>query len=218
MIAIDGPAASGKSTLARRLAGELGLVYLDTGAFYRAAALAALRAGVDLDEEPAVMEVVGGAAIEQEEGRTRLDGEDVEAEIRTPAVTRAASRVAALGGVRWVLVDRQRRWVEERGGSAVVEGRDIGSVVFPDAPVKVYLVASSNERTRRRAAESGVFGTAEVGEDLARRDRRDTIRAVSPLRRMPDASVIDTTSLSPEEAAAAVLERVVANPSGKPGT
>ena len=196
VIAIDGPAASGKSTLARLLAGQLGLAHLDTGAFYRAAALAALRAGVDCDNEVAVTKVVSEAVIAQEEGRTRLDGEDVETEIRRPAVTAVASRVAALRAVRRVLVERQRIWVAERSGAAAV---------------KVFLTAADEERTRRRAEEMGeVARAAEVRESLVRRDRQDTARTASPLRRMPDAVVIDTTSLGPEQVAAEVLRMVAA--------
>lgn len=207
VIAIDGPAASGKSTLARGVAGELGLVYLDTGAMYRAAALAVLRAGADHHNDAAATRVVCRAAISQEEGRTLLEGEDVEQEIRTPKVTEAASMVATLPGVRRILVELQRRWVEDRGGSAVVEGRDIGSVVFPDAPVKVYLNAASEERARRRSAQmTESVEPAGVGESLARRDQQDAARPVSPLRRMADAVDIDTTDLSPEEAVAAVLK------------
>lgn len=206
VIAIDGPAASGKSTLARRLAREVGLDWLDTGAFYRAAALAALRAGADFDDEKRVVEVVRRRVISQEGGRTALDGEEVEAEIRTPRVTEAASRVAVLPGVREIMVQSQRRWVEERGGSAVVEGRDIGSVVFPDAPVKVFLTADSGERALRRLAELGDSPeTSAVQESLARRDRTDATREASPMRRMPDAVGINTTDLSPDEA----LERVL---------
>lgn len=209
VIAIDGPAASGKSTLARRVAAELGLVYLDTGGFYRAAALAVLRAGADCDQEEASTAVVCRAAIAQHDGRTWLDGQDVEREIRTRRVSEAASKVATLPGVRRILVERQRRWVEDRGGSAVVEGRDIGSVVFPDAAVKVYLTAASEERIRRRAAEmTGDAEPEEVGESLARRDRQDIARAASPLRRMPDAIEINTTALDPEEATSAVLKMV----------
>lgn len=209
VIAIDGPAASGKSTLARRVAGELGLVHLDTGGFYRAAALAVLRAGADCDHEEASSAVVCRAAIAQSDGRTWLDGEDVEREIRTRRVSEAASKVAALPGIRRILVERQRRWVEDRGGSAVVEGRDIGSVVFPDAAVKVFLTAASDERTRRRVAEMTEDAPPEeVGESLARRDKQDIARAASPLRRMPDAIEIDTTALDPEEATSAVLKMV----------
>ena len=206
VIAIDGPAASGKSTLARRLAQELGLAWLDTGAFYRAAALAVLRAGADFEDDEGVVEVVRRRAISQEGGRTLLDGEDVETEIRTSRVTVAASQVAVLPGVRRILVQMQRRWVEERGGSAVVEGRDIGSVVFPDAPVKVYLTADSDERARRRLAELDEAPEAsEVQEGLALRDRQDATRTASPLRRTPDAVEIDTTALSPDEAVVQVL-------------
>ena len=206
VIAIDGPAASGKSTLARRLAQELGLAWLDTGAFYRAAALAVLRAGADFEDDEGAVEVVRRRVISQEGGRTLLDGEDVETEIRTPRVTEAASQVAVLPGVRRILVQMQRRWVEERGGSAVVEGRDIGSVVFPDAPVKVYLTADSDERARRRLAElDEAPETSEVQESLALRDRQDATRTASPLRRTPDAVEIDTTALSPDEAVVQVL-------------
>ncbi|MCQ3802583.1 MAG: (d)CMP kinase [Acidimicrobiia bacterium] len=209
VIAIDGPAASGKSTLARRVAGELGLAYLDTGGFYRAAALAVLRAGEDCDHEEESVAVVCRAAIAQSDGRTSLDGEDVEKEIRTQRVSEAASKVAALPGIRRILVERQRRWVEDRGGSAVVEGRDIGSVVFPDAEVKVYLTAASDERTRRRAAEmTEDTEPEEVGESLARRDQKDISRAASPLHRMPDAIEINTTALNPEEATGEVLKMV----------
>ena len=206
VIAIDGPAASGKSTLARRLAEELGLAWLDTGGFYRAAALAALRAGADLGDEEGAVEVVGPSVISQEGGRTLLDGEDVETEIRTPRVTEAASKVAVLPGVRRIMVQMQRRWVEERGGSAVVEGRDIGSVVFPDAPVKVFLTADSDERARRRLAELGDAPAASaVQESLTRRDRTDATRTASPMRRVPDAVEINTTTLSPDEAVGRVL-------------
>ena len=219
VIAIDGPAAGGKTTLARLLAEATGLAYLDTGAFYRAAALAVLREGVSCEHETAAAQVVERAAITQAEGRTRLDGEDVEEEIRTRAVTAASSRVATLPAVRRILVERQRKWVAERGGSAVVEGRDIGSVVFPDAAVKIFLTADGDERTRRRAGEMKIPGEAdEVAESLARRDRRDVSRTVSPLRTMPDAMVIDTTSLGPEQVAAMVLEVMAAGgPVGSKG-
>ncbi len=209
VIAIDGPAASGKSTLARRLAGELGLAHLDTGAFYRAAALAVLRAGSDCRKEAAAVEVVRRVSISQDAGRTRLDGEDVESRIRSQEVTEAASRVAALPGVRRVLVESQREWVNRRGGSAVVEGRDIGTVVFPEAAVKIYLTAAPAERTRRRAAEmGGPVRQGQVAESIARRDRNDSNRAASPLRRASGALEIDTTTLGSEEAAAVVLELI----------
>ena len=210
VVAIDGPAASGKSTLARRVAGELGVAYLDTGAFYRAAALAVLRAGGDCDDEPAAVKAVTGVVIAQDGGRTRLDGEDVEGEIRTRRVTEAASRVAVMPGVRRILVERQRDWVRDRGGSAVVEGRDIGSVVFPEAPLKIFLTATSRERTRRRVAEMTAAAAGEVGESLARRDQQDSTRSVSPLRRTPDAVEIDTTSLSLEEVTGEVLRMLSA--------
>ena len=139
----------------------------------------------------------------------------METTIRTPAVTAASSRVAAVGEVRRILVDRQRSWVAERGGAAVVEGRDIGSVVFPDAELKIYVTADAEERTRRRAGEiAGADHSAEVAEQLARRDRQDTARVASPLRRVPDAMVIDTTTLSPEQVAAKVLDRLGQGPLG----
>ena len=210
VIAIDGPAASGKSTLARRLAGRLGVAYLDTGAFYRAAALAVLAAGEDCDDEASVARVVGRAKITQEDGRTRLNGQDVEMQIRSPAVTAAASRVATVAGVRDILAERQRDWVTDHGGEAVVEGRDIGSVVFPQADVKVFLTASDDERTRRRAGELVDGEVKEVAQSLAVRDRQDTARVVSPLRCTPDAVVIDTTGLGPEEVVSQVLRLVEA--------
>jgi cytidylate kinase len=206
VIAVDGPAASGKSTLARRVAEELGISYLDTGAFYRAAALAVLRAGADFEDESVAVETVRRAVITQDEGRTWLDGEEVESQIRSRWVTEAASKVATLPGVRQLLVQLQRNWVEDRGGSAVVEGRDIGSVVFPDASLKVFLTADPRERTRRRLAEMTGSAEVEIGQSLARRDEKDTTRAASPLRRMPEAVEIDTTSLSPEAAALKVLK------------
>ncbi len=208
VIAIDGPAASGKSTLARSLAERLGVAYLDTGAFYRAAALAALRVGVDCDDEAAVAEVVRQAVITQDNGRTSLNGEDVERDIRTPQAAAAASRVATLPGVREILVERQRTWVMERGGEAVVEGRDIGSVVFPRAEVKIFLTASADERTDRRARETRGGRPAEVGRRLAGRDRQDASRAASPLRLLPDAVLIDTTTLGPEQVVAEAFKLV----------
>jgi cytidylate kinase len=191
VIAIDGPAGSGKSTVAREVARRLGLDWLDTGAMYRAVALAALRRGIDPADAEAVARLAASVAIEVGE-RVHLDGEDVTAAIRGPEVDRAVSVVAANPAVRAEMVRRQRAWAAARGGG-VVEGRDIGSVVFPDAALKVYLTASGEERARRRAAQLGGRDAGEVAADIARRDRLDAGRAASPLTVPPDAVVIDTT-------------------------
>ncbi len=205
VIAIDGPGGSGKSTVSRLLAERLGAVHLDTGAFYRAATLAALRAGVDLEDGEAVTAEVARHRLEQEAGRMLLDGEDVSADIRTPEVDRSVSVVSAYPEVRRLMVDAQRDWVRRRGGTAVVEGRDIGTVVFPAASLKVFLEASPEERARRRARESGLDAEA-VQRELRRRDRLDRSRATSPLRPADDAVVIDTTELSVDE----VVDRIIA--------
>lgn len=208
VIAVDGPAGSGKSTVSRRVADRLGLSHLDTGAFYRAAALAAVRAGVDLADEAAVEPVVAGAAIDQEAGMTTLDGSDVSDAIRDEAITQASSVVAAHPRVRAVLVARQREWVARHGGRAVVEGRDIGSVVLPDADLKVYLTADPEERARRRARETSA-DLSRVGEAIAARDRRDTTRRASPLTAAEGAVEIDTTRLGIDEVVDEVLRRLV---------
>ncbi|SRR5579875_550057 len=193
VIAIDGPGGSGKSTLARELAGRLGLERLDTGAMYRALALAVLRQGMDPGDARGVTELAGRVRLEIEGSAVRLDGEDVSAAIRTPEVTRAASAVAAHPGARRVLVAEQRAWVESHGGG-VVEGRDIGTVVCPDADLKVYLTADPVERARRRSAElAGAQAADAAADELARRDRDDSTRATSPLDVAPGAVVIDTT-------------------------
>ena len=187
VVAIDGPVGSGKSTVAKAVAERLGLAYLESGAMYRVVALAALRRGIDPESEASGDPLTGVAAeVPMELGeRVTLDGADVTAELRSPAVGRAVSAVAALPGVRTALVRRQREWVEEHGG-AVVEGRDIGSVVFPDADLKVFLTASAEERARRRELD-------ETADDLARRDLRDSTRAVSPLVVPQGAVIVDTT-------------------------
>jgi cytidylate kinase len=207
VVAIDGPVGSGKSTVARAVGARLGLDVLETGAMYRAVAVAALRRGVPLDDSsPETAEqlarVARDVAVEVGE-RVTVDGEDVTDEIRTPAVNRAVSAVAANPEVRAALVARQRAWAEARGGG-VVEGRDIGTVVFPDAPVKVFLTASEEERARRRGADEGAA-------DLARRDRLDSTRATSPLVAAPDALLIDSTGRTVED----IVEQIVAaaNPS-----
>jgi cytidylate kinase len=205
IVAIDGPGGAGKSTVSRQLAKRLGWNHLDTGAFYRAATLAALRQGVDPADEESVVKAVADRHFDQQRGRMFLDGEDVSSAIRTQEVTAAVSAVAAHPGVRRHLVREQRKWVEGQGANTVVEGRDIGSVVFPDAKLKVWLMASPTERARRRARETGV-DLGEVEADLARRDRADSGRAVSPQRPAADAVHLDTTGLSVET----VVERILA--------
>ena len=192
VIAIDGPVGSGKSTIAKALGEHLGLPVLETGAMYRAVAAAALRRGIEPGPETAdeLADLARGVSIDAGQ-RVLVHGEDVTAELRSPAVNRAVSAVASDAGVRAEMVERQRAWAEEHGGG-VVEGRDIGTVVFPDADVKVFLTASEQERARRRNAD-------EDAADLARRDRLDSTRAASPLTTAPDAVVIDSTERTVEE-------------------
>ena len=195
-IAIDGPAGSGKSTLSRALAERLGLDRLDTGAMYRSVAWAVLRAGLDPTDHQAVTGVARTLTLEVGD-RVRADGTDVTEAIRGPEVSAAVSAVAANPAVRAVMVDRQRAWVAEHGGG-VVEGRDIGSVVLPDADLKLYLTASPEVRAARRSEE----GAAAV----ARRDRLDSTRAASPLEVPEGARVIDTGALGVDE----IVDEVVA--------
>lgn len=220
IVAIDGPAASGKSTVSRAVAERLGFGYLDTGAMYRAVSVEALRLGVPLDDEAALTALArsvrigfehdGGSALPT---RVLIDGRDVTREIRTPAADTAVSPVSACAGVRQAMVAEQRRI-----GAAddyVVEGRDIGTVVFPDAPVKVYLTASAGERARRRQIDMerlGVDSTAdEVQTKLEARDLYDSSREASPLKPADDAVGLDTTGLTVEQvvdAIAAMAEAV----------
>ncbi|TMK85433.1 MAG: (d)CMP kinase [Actinobacteria bacterium] len=191
LVAIDGPAGSGKSTVARTVAGRLGAAYLDTGAMYRSVALAALERGVDPTDGEALAKLAGALDIEVGE-RVLVDGVDATTAIRGPDVTAVVSAVSAHPPVRAEMVRRQRRWAEAHGGG-VLEGRDIGSVVFPHADVKVFLTASEEERARRRAA------------DISRRDTIDSTRAASPLRPADDAVVIDTTGRTVDEVVDEVL-------------
>lgn len=211
VIAIDGPVGSGKSTAARRVAELLGYTYIDTGAMYRAVALKALRAKIPMDATEKLVALAASARIDlrPQDGTQRvlLDGEDVTAAIRTPEVSQAASKVAVIEGVRHVLVAEQRR--AGAGGGVVMEGRDIGSVVFPDAELKVFLTASDEVRARRRWLEhqqkSDAIDLARTLEEIRERDRRDQGRTTSPLVRAPDAVVIDSTAMEPEEVARLVV-------------
>jgi CMP/dCMP kinase len=204
VIALDGPAGTGKSTVARALAARLGIAHLDTGAMYRALTWAVLRDGLDADDGEAVTHLARRLALEVGEGGVFVDGTDVTAAIRGPEVTAAVSAVSAVPGARAELRERQRAWVAARGG-AVAEGRDMGTVVFPDARLKVYLTAAPEVRARRRAAEVGHDPEA-VARDIHRRDLADSTRADSPLARAPDAVVVDTSELAP----AAIVDLLVA--------
>jgi CMP/dCMP kinase len=201
VIAIDGPAGAGKSTVARTLARALGITYLDSGAMYRCVALAALRAGIDPDDSEALSGLAEQLEIEVADGSVRLGSEDVSEAIRTPEVAAAASRVSVHPAVRRAMVDRQRALIAS--GAYVAEGRDIGTVVSPDAPLKVFLVASDEERARRRAVETGE-SVADVLAAQAARDARDRDRAHGSLRPADDAVPIDTTGLAIDDVVAKI--------------
>lgn len=211
VIAIDGPAGSGKSTIARRVAARLGFTYIDTGAMYRAVALWALRQHLDPADRHHMEQLAQAASIELDAGnRVLLNGEEVTEAIRTPEVAQAASMVAVVPGVRRAMVEKQR----EMGArtSVVMEGRDIGSVVFPEADVKVFLDADPQERVRRRLLESEAKGevtTAQaLAEQIRERDHRDSTRAEAPLTQAPDAVYLDSTGLTPDEVEEAILKLV----------
>ncbi|MBL77898.1 MAG: cytidylate kinase [Acidimicrobiaceae bacterium] len=204
VIAIDGPAGSGKSTIARALADHLGLEYLDTGAMYRAVAFAALRARIDPGEAAAVVAVAQAMDLVLDRTSCVVDGVDATEAIRGAEVTAAVSTVAAVAEVRKELVERQRAWVAERGGG-VVEGRDIGSVVFPDARLKVYLTASPEVRARRRAGEIGDADVEWVAADIRRRDDADSGRVASPLVAADGSVTIDTSDLGIDEVVAVIV-------------
>ena len=192
VIAIDGPAGAGKSTVARAVAAALGFTYLDSGAMYRCVALAGIERGADLDDEEAMGAVARSLSIRLEDGRVSLDGRDVSVAIRKPEVTEASSRVSVHPRVREAMVARQRGMIDS--GRYVTEGRDIGTVVSPDAPLKVFLTASAEERARRRAAQTGEDEVSVMAAQRGR-DQRDETRAHSALRPAPDAVEIDTTDL-----------------------
>jgi cytidylate kinase len=204
VIAIDGPAGSGKSTVARLLASKLGLVYLDTGAMYRAVTLAALRANIAPTEIERLVEIASKLDVTMTpEGRVLSGGEDITDAIRTREVDRAVSVYSAIPELRKVLVEKQRRYVT---GGTVVEGRDIGTAVFPDAAVRVFLTASIHERARRRYMLDKDRTFEELVEDIEMRDRMDSSRATSPLRPAEGAVVIDTTNSDPSEVAETIAK------------
>lgn len=213
VIAIDGPVGAGKSTVAKLVARKLGYLYVDTGAMYRAVALKALRLGMDIND-PIVMAMLAEATDiqlqQQGDGSVRvfLDGEDVTEAIRTPEVSEASSIVSAHEGVRKVLAERQKAMAKL--GGVVMEGRDIQTVIAPDAEVKIFLTASLEERAKRRWLELQQKGISvsyeEVLQEVKERDERDKTRAIAPLRKAPDAVEIDTTGMTPEEVAEKIVE------------
>jgi cytidylate kinase len=203
VIAIDGPAGAGKSTIARSLARRLGFTYIDTGAMYRAVALWALRANIDLDDLHRLEQLAREARIEFQDEAVRLNGEDVSAAIREPGVSSAASKVSIAPGVRRAMRDEQRRIGAQT--SVVMEGRDIGTVVFPDAKVKIYLDADPEVRADRRAKETGA-AVDRVAQEIDERDRRDRSRTEAPLMQAPDAEYLDTTKLTQAEVEEAILK------------
>jgi cytidylate kinase len=207
VIAIDGPSASGKGTVAEKVAAALGYRYLDSGALYRLVTLAALGASTDLGDEAALTRIAEKMAIDFRDGRTWLDGRDVTESLRSEAVSAATSRVAAHPAVRGALLTRQRGFRASPG--LVADGRDMGSVVFPDAPLKVYLtadVAARAERRYKQLMEKGMYAKmGDVVEELRRRDERDSSRPVAPLKHYPDALFLDTTGLTAEQAVAQIL-------------
>jgi len=214
IVAIDGPAGAGKSTVAKRLAKELGYTYMDTGAMYRAFALKARREGIDLDNESALRASLAGTNVElmEKDGQPKvlLDGRDVTSEIRAPEMSQWASKISALKPVRERMVELQRA-LGTRGG-VVVEGRDIGTVVFPGAEVKIFLTAGTQERGLRRFAELQAHGKdvtlEETLGEMKQRDRRDRERAVAPLRQAEDAVAVDSTGMSVDQVVEKIMKEI----------
>jgi cytidylate kinase len=210
VVAIDGPSAAGKSTVAGAVARRLAWLYLDTGALYRAVALAALRDGVDPHDEGSVSRIAASARIDADRDRVELDGVDVTSQVRADDVTTAVSAVSAHQGVRAALRDRQRE--AARRNDVVIEGRDIGTAIAPDARVKIWLTASLPERARRRCEQLGLdcddATLRRIERELAARDEADSTRAASPLRRPPDAHTIDSTDMTVDEVVNEIVARV----------
>lgn len=204
VIAIDGPAGSGKSTVAKAVAARLGLAYLDTGAMYRAVAFAALSGGLNLADADAVLAVAQTLDLQLDQSSCVVNGVDATEAIRGTEVTQAVSVVAALPAVRAEMVQRQRQWAQDHNGG-VMEGRDIGSVVFPDAALKIYLTASEEVRAQRRAAEAGGEDVVAVAADLGRRDEVDSQRKASPLVEAEGSVVVDTSAMTIDQ----VVDHVV---------
>jgi cytidylate kinase len=212
VVAIDGPAGAGKSTVARAVAARLGYGYVDSGALYRAAALAALRANVSIDDAQAVADQINVAKIflSDDSNSVQLGGEEVSGAIRTPEVSQAASKVSALPAVRTALIDLQRRAARPPG--IVADGRDIGTVIFPDAQLKVFLDADPGERAKRRTDELSAAGKSakldQVRKEMDERDARDRNREVAPLRPAEDAVIVDSTSMGIDEVVALIVNEI----------
>jgi cytidylate kinase len=219
VIAIDGPSASGKGTVAELVAKDLGFHYLDSGSLYRLVALAALRRATALEDEAALAGVAEGLDVRFRGGDVWLAGEQATDAIRTESCSRAASRVAAMPGVRRALLDRQRAFRQPPG--LVAEGRDMGSVVFPDASLKVFLTATPESRAERRykqLMDKGITATLSgLLQDLRERDARDASRSVAPLKQGPDARLLDTTDMSAAQAAARIAGWYRGTPEGRSG-
>lgn len=213
VVAIDGPSGVGKSTVSRAVAAALGIPYLDTGSYYRAVTLVALRAGAHPADGEAVLDAISRADFVVVDGALSLGGADISAEIRGAEVTAAVSTVAAHPDVRSEVVAMQRDWADSVGGEAVVEGRDIGTVVFPDAPVKVFLTADAITRARRRAGDAEARGKSvdELASEMRERDAADSTRETSPLRPAEDAVVIDTSALTIAQVVEQILDLVGAD-------